>query len=412
MAKQCGQMRKKVLLLGISVAFAVLLAEIVLRFAGFSSPNFRQTDLIVGRSLRPGVKGWYTAEGRAFVAINRDGLRDCEHSLDKPKNCLRIAVLGDSYAEAMNVELADSFPKVLERTLNASVIRTGMQFEVINFGVSGYGTGLEYLTLQQKVWKYSPDVILLAFFAGNDVSDNSSDLSRNLKSPFPFFDCDETGMLIVDNSFRQDPSWKNHRWLEQLGLIDMINSSSILQITNAVIRNGSRRDLDTTVTDCPWNEPGLSVEVYREPTNDQWRKAWKVTETLIRMLNSEVEQHGAKLHVVTLSRGVQVHPDPQYRQSFMNALDISDLFYPDRRIAELCGQEGIPVLMLAPYLQAIAEETGIYLHGAANTRPGTGHWNENGHKLAGQRIAAELRSYLPVMPASASLNDEAAAINR
>ena len=39
----------------------------------------------------------------------------------------------------------------------------GKQVEVINFGVSGYGTAQELLTLRQKVWDFSPDIVVLAF---------------------------------------------------------------------------------------------------------------------------------------------------------------------------------------------------------------------------------------------------------
>ena len=48
--------------------------------------------------------------------------------------------------------------------------------EVINFGVSEYGT-TQYLTLKNHVWKYNPDLILLAFYSGNDISDNLKILS-------------------------------------------------------------------------------------------------------------------------------------------------------------------------------------------------------------------------------------------
>jgi hypothetical protein len=41
-------------------------------------------------------------------------------------------------------------------------------------------------------------------------------------------------------------------------------------------------------------------------------------------------------------------------------------------------------------LQAIAERERIFLHGFENTRLGSGHWNENGHRLAAELVAADL----------------------
>jgi hypothetical protein len=46
------------------------------------------------------------AEGNSFVEVNRDGLRDREHSRIKPAETLRIAVLGDSYAEALAIPIS------------------------------------------------------------------------------------------------------------------------------------------------------------------------------------------------------------------------------------------------------------------------------------------------------------------
>src|SRR5438132_5599445 len=87
--------------------FGCLIAEIALRVAGYSYPEFYQPDLSRGYALRPNMEGWYRKEGEAYVRINSDGLRDSEHSRAKPPNTIRIAVLGDSYPEAFPVAMED-----------------------------------------------------------------------------------------------------------------------------------------------------------------------------------------------------------------------------------------------------------------------------------------------------------------
>src|SRR3954471_17968947 len=77
------------LLIGIVVALALL--EIGLRVVGYSSPDFYETDETLGYKLIPGMSGWYTREGRSWVAINADGFRDVEHSVVKPPDVYRIA---------------------------------------------------------------------------------------------------------------------------------------------------------------------------------------------------------------------------------------------------------------------------------------------------------------------------------
>ena len=72
--------------------------------------------------------------------------------------------------------------------------------EVINFGVTEYSTTQEFLTLRNHVWDYDPDVILLAFFSGNDISDNSKTLSNKKYRPFFIY---KNNDFVLDNSFRQ-----------------------------------------------------------------------------------------------------------------------------------------------------------------------------------------------------------------
>jgi hypothetical protein len=109
-------------------------------------------------------------------------------------------------------------------------------------------------------------------------------------------------------------------------------------------------------------------------------------------IRDEVKEHRASLAVVTLSNAQQVHPDPAVRQAFMNNLGVSDVFYPDLRIRALGEREDISALNLAPLMQAYAEQHQVFLHGFKNTALGTGHWNAEGHHVAGKLIAEALCS--------------------
>ncbi|MBI2012378.1 SGNH/GDSL hydrolase family protein, partial [Candidatus Curtissbacteria bacterium] len=94
------------------------------------------------------------------IRINSYGFRDDEFSQGKPEGVVRIAVLGDSQEEALQVELFDIWQKVMARRLSEGL---GRLVESYNFGLSGYGTDQEWLTLREKVWQFSPDMIILAF---------------------------------------------------------------------------------------------------------------------------------------------------------------------------------------------------------------------------------------------------------
>ena len=189
----------------VSLLFGLLLVEAALRVAGYSYPVFYVTDSERGWALKPGVEGWYRKEGEAYVRINSDGLRDVEHSKTKPAGTLRIAVVGDSYAEALQVSLEETFWKVLERELQACPAYSGRRVEVVNFGVSGYGTAQELITLRGQVRAYSPDIVLLAFTTSNDISDNSRPLKKTDDIPYFVF---RDGQLALDDSFRRSASYR------------------------------------------------------------------------------------------------------------------------------------------------------------------------------------------------------------
>ncbi|PWT94005.1 MAG: hypothetical protein C5B55_03415 [Blastocatellia bacterium] len=192
----------RLLLIAFGNFFGLFVAEISLRLADYPFPKFYQLDVSRGYALRPGVEGWYRKEGISYVRINSDDLRDVEHSKTKPPNTLRIAVVGDSYAEALQVGQQNSFWALLEERLT-SCVGEDLKVEVINFGVSGYGTAQELLTIRERVWSYSPDLVILAFTTGNDISDNVRELKRAADIPY----------FISETSARFGQLFSQFHWL-------------------------------------------------------------------------------------------------------------------------------------------------------------------------------------------------------
>ena len=84
---------------------APLLTEVRLRVCGFSHFNPHIADREVRYSVIPNASGWRLKEWTTYVAINRQGLRDREHTFAKPTDTIRIAVLADSLAEALHLGL-------------------------------------------------------------------------------------------------------------------------------------------------------------------------------------------------------------------------------------------------------------------------------------------------------------------
>src|SRR6516165_10189675 len=123
-----------------SILLGLTAAEIGLRVAGIAPPEVRSYDPVRGWQLRPGAIGLQRSEGHARVTINNGGFRGPEVPTAKPPGVLRIAVLGDSFTEAMQVPYEETFCAVIERALAPCPLR-GRRGQVLDFGVSGYGTG-------------------------------------------------------------------------------------------------------------------------------------------------------------------------------------------------------------------------------------------------------------------------------
>ena len=137
--------------------------ELALRAMGFSRAILFQPDALIGWSGRPGAEGVYLDEGSAEVRISSAGTRDRERIVVKPRDVWRVAVLGDSFTDALQVPEDKRFTSVMERLLAGCDAGGGRRVEVLNFGVSGFGTAQEYLLLKDRVPRYAPDVVVLAF---------------------------------------------------------------------------------------------------------------------------------------------------------------------------------------------------------------------------------------------------------
>lgn len=404
--KRPRNLKKKLLLVMFGLIFGLLMSEIFLRVIGYSYPLFYTTDYYRGFALQPGVEGHYQREGESYVRINSDGLRDREHAKAKPADTVRVAVLGDSFSEAMHVPMEQTFWSLLERRLQDCNAFPGKKIEVINFGVSGYGTAQELMTLRQKVWDYSPDLIVLAFTTYNDIYDNSRALSRTEEVPYFVY---RNGELTYDASFRDSRTYLQRdsklnrfgRWLHNglrvVQLIHYVQFVAKLKLTDwrnkrrLAAQNQTQPSAGATAAVRNAEDIGIDNMIYVEPRDENWQEAWRVTEGLIKQMRDEVAQKQARFLVVTLSNAVQVYPDPIVRQKFLQHVGADNIFYPNLRLKALAERERIDFLDLAQPMQAYADQNKVFLHGFGSDI-GNGHWNASGHKLAADLIAQKLCS--------------------
>ena len=390
--------KRKLLLVLFGVMFGLLMTEAFLRVAGYSAPLFYTPDYFRGVALRPNVAGTYQREGRNYVHINSAGLRDREHSIVKPSNTIRIALLGDSYCEALQVPMEQTFWWLLKQKLESCDQFAGKHLEIINFGVSGYGTGQELITLQQQVWQYSPDIVMLLVTTNNDISDNMRLLKKTDQIPYFYY---RDNKLVMDDSFRNSTAFR-WRAVNRAGawFRDNLRTVQLLNEVHLLIKTklDERKTRNLTPAPAPAQTakqpaPEITVEnmIYLEPRDAVWNEAWRVTEGLLKEIQSEVNQKRAQFVLVAGSNPIQVHPNRAVRERFQSYVGTDNLFYPDFRLAQFANREQIDFLDLAQPMQTYADEKKVFLHGFGK-EIGNGHWNADGHRLAAELIEQKMCS--------------------
>src|SRR5262249_7876809 len=116
----------------------------------------------------PGITHFLPQYGHE-VSFNSAGMPDREHALEKQPGAFRLLLLGDSFMEALQVPADSMLATLMERDLTRA---TGRPVEVINAGVSGWGTGDELRYLTRYGLAYHPDLVVVAMTLHNDISDN------------------------------------------------------------------------------------------------------------------------------------------------------------------------------------------------------------------------------------------------
>lgn len=365
--------------------FALLMLELGVRWLHLLPDRFWEPDPVLGARLTPGKSGWWTQEEREFlipVQINSHGLRDVEHEYERRPGVKRILVLGDSFVEALHVALEDSFPRRLEGELDTD----GRDVEVISAGVSGYGTAGAVLFFEKQGRRYQPDLVVLAFYPGNDVRNNSDVLEDTLR---PVYGEDGELQRVESVGSSSDgvgrESWSGrsaaYRYLRKLVLTRQPAVAKLLADLG-LMRSEAIRTTSQSA--------GIPVAygVYAEPLEADWQGAWVRTEGLLSRLRREVEQAGATLVIAVLTTREQIYDDTWQEIVAMHPAMRErawDLKAPQRRVLRWCESHGVACVELETAFVKMRDAESEPLHYRHD-----GHWTPAGHAVA----AAALKEFI------------------
>ena len=370
------------------LTIALLIAEIVAGHVHYPVRNFsihRVPDPVLGWRLEPNAQYIQkTGKVSARVVYNSRGWHDTLHEYRKPSGVYRILVLGDSFMEGFSVGLDYTFATQLNRILKEQ----GKNVEVINLGVGGYGTLQEYIALKTEGLKYDPDLVLLAFFFGNDLSDNSLEMEKQIRGkdsmkflsrPFLLPGSEnEWNVTLIDHQRirasydRAVRQWKRLPFWKRTHLYGLFEPIS-LRWNPRGRREGPDADLH-------------NFAPHRCQEEEPYQTAWMITQRILRRVKQDLNAAGAEFIVFTVPHVTDVEPALIPEEVRRKAADFClDPPIGYDRLKAILNQEEIRYIDLLPEFRRTQKSQNLYVE--------DGHWNQQGHLLAAVQVERFLKTY-------------------
>jgi len=309
---------KNVALFLASCFFSLFIFEVALRMYGFHydplQPFRGQREMILHPSSRPILKYELTPGASAdvwgeHVAINSHGFRGPEPKAASSSR-YRILILGDSIVFGYRLSYEATFIYKLQRLLDSA----GNNFEVLNFGVSGYDTLQEVALLYHRGLSFQPDLVVLNYCL-NDIGIVSVSKEFN----------QEQTLNQRYRRFKIVKGWENLPWF-RLRLVQFVSKRLI------------------AFKQQQWTEQRNDPEVFR-----------REHQHYIETINDEETELLALMEEVS-----DVHPSPWYREKDR----VGRVRFAFEWLKELSEKNGFRVLVtIIPWLDSEAEK---YHHRAAH----------------------------------------------
>ena len=363
--------------LGISLAtlvLALLVFELICRGLAIDfNPNpvwrFHPT---LGWTQEKSMVSERTIDGdRVRIETNAMGFRDIDHTVRKPAGTRRIIVLGDSFSEASQVDIEETYWRHLRSQLNQN---GNQRWEVINLGVGDFGNAQAWLALTEFGLDFSPDIVLFQLFPLNDICNNAIELAGLCKSQNdsyrPYFVDTPRGLEITTVQPMRN---RLRRWLVTFGVLErayltlhqQLQNQSVEELHQTRIRRrgfGGDTLLYTFVDDAEQIAPVAN--------------GWRITELILEKTHNLLTERQIPWLPVVMPFEARFGPNwQQFADGYPQMKMVQD--YPEIRLGRLFEKLEVPYVFLKP----VFEE---HLDDVLPTRGG--HLYPRAHALAGEAI--------------------------
>jgi hypothetical protein len=328
--------------------------------------------------LEPGMR--MHSHGPCFeieaIQTNDSGFRDGPWK--KESAGFRVAVLGDSFTEAMQVGDDEHVSALLESMLG---------IDVLNASLSGNSTVTEIETYRRLVRPYRPDLTLLFFYVGNDVKGNSCGLDPGrvlcgrLDGDRVVYRQPPTPEEVEQTAPPAPPRFQPWRNLKKFARRNFATYLALYDLK--VIVQGIVNTVMGTVPD-RWH-------LYLSKKPAELDEAWRITEHVLATLKAEVESDGGRLALVGINEFLSISPAWEREMLLGAGSAVPEDFDPARPLGELgrtAARLDIPFLDLLEVFVRYRERHSLpypFFSFSCN-----GHWNPLGHYVAANATAAFL----------------------
>lgn len=211
-----------------------------------------------------------------------------DYQIERPAGGCRVALVGDSFVEAMQVEPSESMFAVAARHM----ARDDRPAEWYSFGVSGWGTTQQLEVIRHYVLDYRPDLVIV-LFVENDPFDSSPYLVP-IEPYMPTYALDASGGLVL-----QPATYWERSPLKKL----LVQSAAVRYFYIQRGLSWRRRHATNVAEGVQIREAVLSGDTQRLASVEQLslderrQKTWELIEATLAAIRDHCRHHGARLAV-------------------------------------------------------------------------------------------------------------------
>ncbi|MDY6838678.1 MAG: SGNH/GDSL hydrolase family protein [Thermodesulfobacteriota bacterium] len=332
-------------------------------------------------------------KGHFIINTNSHGMRWRPVALEGLPNRKRIACVGDSFTFGESADkVENSFVGVFDRLID------NRAYEVLNFGVDGYGFDDIELQIREDILPFRPNYIILASFNGNDFRDTYLGLNKfDVSTGVAVWNMDVVNSKIPEEyrggrffGGRVGGSGQRRESPGVMGFIEERQITKYLKRLSKVfysdmnekdnVHKAAHNFEDFQVSNFFTSFTFWCQKAYNPLMSEAREKSLRVLER-IRLL---CQKNKVALLLVSVPFEEQIYCR-QLTGTDRNGVEY-DLRLPQKILEEFCLRQEVPYLDLMPILRSYVSEADKAIYPDTFREGGDIHFNNHGHYIVGKAI--------------------------